>query len=291
MRVVRIRLGDAAKTERIVGKAVRAYFARMIARARLEILSARHLGKSLPKSEAIDIPPDKTVIRRLGRISQRLNIKDPRLWTSSAIPNFAYYRDALIDRADEARLVQVISGIKTGAYISSATQAAFDLGRSTFLSDETLAAIRQKAFKIVTTKITPTLRDQLVQRLEANIRSGFSIDETAHSFGMLETNWRTIAKTETHDIYEQGSWDQVQNEAQEYGATVKKYWQHSGNTHAPREDHLAAADQYGPENAIPIDEPFLVGGETMLRPHDPDASPEQVIGCGCTAIYLVGGSK
>ncbi|OPY11467.1 MAG: hypothetical protein A4E67_00199 [Syntrophaceae bacterium PtaB.Bin038] len=291
MKLVRVRIGDAMKTERIIGKAIRAYLARMVARARLEILSARPLGKPIRASEAIEIPADETVVRRAGRVSERLRISDPRAWTNSAVPNFAYYRDRLIDRADEERMVKVLTGVKTGAYISSATQAALDLGRPPVISDEVLRAIQQKAFKIVTTEITPTLRDQLVDRLEANIRAGFSIDETAHSFGMLETNWRTIAKTETHDVYEQGSWDQVKNEAEEFGAEVTKYWQHSGNEHAPRETHLAAAEQYGPDDAIPIDEPFIVGGETMMRPHDPDASAENVINCGCTAIYLVGGKR
>jgi hypothetical protein len=291
VRLVRVRLGDATKTERIIGKAIRAYLARMVARARLEIISARHLGKPIKGAEAIEIPTDETVIRRAGRVSERLRISDPRAWTNSAIPNFAYYRDRLIDRTDEERIVKALTGIKTGAYVSSATQAALDLGRSPVISDEALQAIRQKVIKIVTTEITPTLRDQLVERLEANVRAGFSIDETAHSFGMLETNWRTIAKTETHDVFEQGSWDQVKNEADEFGAEINKYWQHSGNIHAPREAHLAAADQYGPDNAIPIDEPFIVDGETMMRPHDPDASPGNVINCGCTAIYLVGGAK
>lgn len=291
MKRVRIRISDATKTERIVGKAVRSYLARMVARARLDILSARHLGKPIRGAEAIEIPADATVIRRAGRVSERLRISDPRAWTNSSIPNFAYYRDRLIDRTDEERLVKALTGIKTGAYVSSATQAAIDLGRSPVISDEALQAIRQKVIKIVTTEITPTLRDQLVERLEANIKAGFSIDETAHSFGMLETNWRTIAKTETHDVFEQGSWDQVKNEADEFGAQVLKYWQHSGNTNLPRETHIAAGAQYGPEDAIPIDEPFIVGGETMMRPHDPDASPENVINCGCTAIYLVGGAR
>lgn len=36
---------------------------------------------------------------------------------------------------------------------------------------------------------------------------------------------------------------------------------------------------------IPIDEKFKVGGEEMRFPHDPTASPENLVNCRCTCIY------
>lgn len=63
----------------------------------------------------------------------------------------------------------------------------------------------------------------------------------------------------------------------------------SGKTHkqwiaqldeTTREWHLEADGTF-----IPIDEKFKVGGEEMRFPHDPTASPENLVNCRCTCIY------
>jgi len=48
-----------------------------------------------------------------------------------------------------------------------------------------------------------------------------------------------------------------------------------------RPDHAAMAGS----DPIPLEEKFLVGGEEMDRPGDPNASAEQVCGCRCTLGY------
>jgi hypothetical protein len=241
----------------------------------------------LSSAEAIEFPSRDQVIRRWNRVKGNLKVKDPAIWTPRSVPNFSAYRDQIVSREDEQWYADLMFGLKKEAYMAAVAQAAADLGREPWISQEAIAAIRAKTFKIVTTTITPTLRDQLVAKLERTISAGFTIDETAHDLGMLNTNWRAIAKTETFDVMNQAARDQVTNEAKEYGAAISKWWQHSGNPHSPRLTHIAAADAYGEGNALDMDEPFIVGGEPMSGPHDPNASAENVVNCGCTAVYVV----
>jgi hypothetical protein len=287
MKKVRIRISDGTKWERAIRKVAKNYIARMTARA---VLLVNRLKIDAPTvseiAEAIEYPTQQQVLSRWNRVKNRLNVKNPSVWTPSLIPNFDEYRQRIVDREDERWFTDILFGLKKEAYLETVAKAAIDLGREAWISPEAIEAIRAKTIKIVTTKITPTLRDQLVAKLEKTISAGFTIDETAHDLGILNTNWRTIAKTETFDVMNKGSFDQVKNEATEYGAEVVKFWQHSGNANG-RESHIMASEIYNEENAIPIDEPFVVDGEDLMYPHDPSGSAENNINCGCTAVYIV----
>jgi len=278
----------AAHWERAIRIVSKNYLARMTARAiHLVELEKRNAPHLLEATEAIDFPQRDQVLRRWSRVKNTLNVKNPSVWTPRIIPDFSYYRERIVDREDERWFVDLLFGLKKEAYQSALGAAAAALGRQPWPSVETLDAIRAKTVKIVTTTITPHLRDELLAKIESSINAGFTIDETAHDLGFLNTNWRTIARTETFDVMNAGSRNQVMNEAAEFGADIVKFWQHSGNTHNPRISHLAAADQYNQDSAIPVDEPFIVNGIPMQMPHDPDAPAEEVVNCGCTAVYLV----
>jgi hypothetical protein len=288
VRKVKVRLSNAHKWERAIQTIAKNYLARMAARAITAVNQQKHTApKLIEASEAINFPNKEQVLRRWNRVKGKVRVKNPSFWTPRSIPDFQYYRERIVSREDETWFVDLLFGLKKEAYLASVAQAASDLGREPWISQEAINAIRNKTFKIVTTEITPNLRDELMAKIERSISAGFTIDETAHNLGMLNTNWRTIAKTETFDVMNKASRDQVANEAKEYGAEILKYWQHSGNPHMPRDAHILAAEQYGPDNAIPMDEPFIVDGESMSMPHDPEASAGNVINCGCTAVYIV----
>lgn len=63
----------------------------------------------------------------------------------------------------------------------------------------------------------------------------------------------------------------------------------SGKTHkqwiAERDDKTREWHLLIDGTFIPIDEKFKVGGEEMRFPHDPTASPENLVNCRCTCIY------
>lgn len=287
MKTVRVRSTESNKWQRAIQKVTRNYLARMVARSVLVVNRAKVDAPTVAEvAEAIQYPTREQIVRRWNRVKNKLNVKNPYVWTPRSIPDFQYYKDVIVSREDERYFAELLFGLKKEAYLSMAVRAADDLGREAFISPEVIEAIRAKTIKIVTTDITPTLRTQLVNKLEKTINAGFTIDETAHDLGMLNTNWRTIAKTETFDVMNKGAYDQVKNEAKEFGAQARKYWQHSGNSNG-RASHIDAAATYGRENAIPLDDPFIVDGESLQYPHDPNGSAENNINCGCSAVYIV----
>lgn len=91
--------------------------------------------------------------------------------------------------------------------------------------------------------------------------------------GWTEYRAERIARTESTKANSLGSLEG----ARQNGMNVKA-WLPSGSS-KPREEH-AAMD---PDNWIPIDAFFIVGGEAMYAPGE--GSAEQVINCGCSLLY------
>jgi uncharacterized protein with gpF-like domain len=52
-----------------------------------------------------------------------------------------------------------------------------------------------------------------------------------------------------------------------------------------RPAHQAAGQAY--QDGIPIDEPFIVGGERLMHPGDPNGSPGNVINCRCFTFAVL----
>lgn len=72
-------------------------------------------------------------------------------------------------------------------------------------------------------------------------------------------------------------------ELEEMGAIIEKTWQATDDDRT-RESHADADGQ-----TVPVDEPFIVGGEEMMYPADPSGSPENTYNCRCTMISRVTG--
>lgn len=65
---------------------------------------------------------------------------------------------------------------------------------------------------------------------------------------------------------------------------LKKQWLHSGKR-TPRPEHLAAHGQI-----VSANDPFVVGGEALMFPRDPEGSAGNIINCGCMSVPVVDGS-
>lgn len=88
----------------------------------------------------------------------------------------------------------------------------------------------------------------------------------------------TIARTETIGAFNNGDWI-AQQALGEFGP-VEKVWVATGDART-RPEHLEVDGV-----VVPIDEPFDVGGESMMYPHDDSASAANVVNCRCYAEYL-----
>jgi hypothetical protein len=90
-----------------------------------------------------------------------------------------------------------------------------------------------------------------------------------------------VARTEMANAYNNGNW-LGQEALGEYGPT-HKFWVLRQDSKS-RPDHVAVN-----QVTLPINEPFIVGGEEMMFPHAPGASAEQTINCRCMFLELYPG--
>lgn len=95
------------------------------------------------------------------------------------------------------------------------------------------------------------------------------------------SSWRaqTIAQTETHQASLFAQAETAREAEKTYDIKLLKTWLPTVDERT-RESHAAMADH----PAIPLDEPFIVGGVPMDRPGDPSAPPDLVVRCRCTLI-------
>lgn len=86
-----------------------------------------------------------------------------------------------------------------------------------------------------------------------------------------------IARTQTTRLENKARID-AYSIGEKMGYTMVKQWVAVGDDKT-REAHLHANGQI-----VPIDEPFIVDGEELMYPGDPNGSAENIINCRCTMI-------
>ena len=91
-----------------------------------------------------------------------------------------------------------------------------------------------------------------------------------------------VARTEGHRMMEQGKSDSVQRAANQ-GVKVEKFWIDTADDRT-RDTHQELGRKYSEDNAIPIDEPFELGGMEAMFPGD-FGDPAEDINCRCTVGY------
>lgn len=143
--------------------------------------------------------------------------------------------------------------------------------------------IRKNGAKKVT-QITRTTREQLQNILKRGQDDGAGTAVIAKmirdDFGDIISRSRSemIARTEMHS---------AANAAQYIAAdslgvpNMKREWI-AADDERTRDSHAEANGQ-----VVGMDEPFEVGGESLMQPGDPGGSPEEIINCRCTTGFIV----
>lgn len=127
------------------------------------------------------------------------------------------------------------------------------------------------------------------QDIARAVAAGISADETTPGIikrilrtrGLSPYRAETIARTETHNAALYANKESARNLQRETGVVLMKKWLPAQDERT-RESHRAMADH----EAIPLDNQFLVGGERLDRPGDPDGSARNVINCRCVLKYV-----
>ena len=97
-------------------------------------------------------------------------------------------------------------------------------------------------------------------------------------FGSIARRAEVITKTEMGRVFSQAA-ELRMEQAAEHVDGLEKKWRHVGHPKVPRLSHVAADGQH-----VPVNEPFNIGGESMMFPRDPAASIEETINCGCDHV-------
>lgn len=135
--------------------------------------------------------------------------------------------------------------------------------------------------------ITDTLWADLNSRVVENLTVGMDIKtltKEVEAIGQFATSRsRSIARTETLGAYNGGDWDGAQALG-EFGPTHKRWLATTDGRE--RDSHREANGQ-----VVPMDEPFKVGGGSMMRPHALGAPAGEVVNCRCTTQMFWPGDK
>lgn len=146
--------------------------------------------------------------------------------------------------------------------------------------------VRRHALKRATS-IMGTLKREVRKVLVESFADGTGEAGTAKAIRerigkqLSATNAARIARTEMHTASTIGS-DQA---ARSTGLTMIKEWAAAEDSRT-RESHNAADGQ-----EVPIDEPFSVGGASLMVPGDPNGPAKEIINCRCAILHhpVIGG--
>ena len=124
-------------------------------------------------------------------------------------------------------------------------------------------------------------------KVTSNIQDGMSVEQTKSAIeevtGYSEFRADAIGRTEVQGAYAGGEMAGARALG-EFGPTEKSWL--SATDSRTRKTHLRADGQ-----TVPIDEPFIIGGERMDRPLDPSASAAEVVNCRCVVQLLYPGDR
>lgn len=177
-------------------------------------------------------------------------------------------------RKDIIRLIR--EGFKRGAFNANAEGLDFMLN-----TPEVKNLLRKVASK--TKGIADTTIDQLAETIREGVKEGDNLDQLTNRVSTYfkdakQSRTKMIAQTMTTSSFEGG-----QLVSFKQAGAIAKSWlsQRDGNV---REDHENADVN---QNEISLNKPFIVGGEELMHPGDPSASPKQTIWCRCSMLPVM----
>lgn len=116
--------------------------------------------------------------------------------------------------------------------------------------------------------------------LEKSFKAGSSFDQMSTDLSkaadLAERRAMTVARTETIRAVNAGQYDT----ATILDVSAQKQWLATLDA-STRPDHADADGQ-----AVPLADPFDVGGESLDYPGDPNGSAEQTVNCRCTLLFV-----
>ena len=142
--------------------------------------------------------------------------------------------------------------------------------------------INQEAERRRITSVTETVRAQIVRQVAAGQAEGLGTDAIARLIrnripANAVTDAAKIARTETHGAANYA----MHQTAKQTGLTLLKEWVASDDKRT-RTEHLNVDPK-----PIPMDEPFIVGGERLMYPGDSSGAPWNTINCRCAVVHRV----
>lgn len=132
--------------------------------------------------------------------------------------------------------------------------------------------------------IADTTQSDVLAAVNNGLDQGLGVREIARNIrrvtGLSGSRADLIARTEVHAAANYGSIETVRNAEKELDMKMLKEWGPTLDSRT-RESHAAMAGS----PAIPLDQPFLVGGQAMDRPGDPAGGAENVVNCRCVCLF------
>lgn len=111
------------------------------------------------------------------------------------------------------------------------------------------------------------------------------------TFGRVESRAETIIRTEVNRTFSLATQRRMEQSNDRLGGGLKKWWLTAEDSRV-RPSHAHAGVEYGRKGSpgpIPVGKPFIVGGEELMFPRDPQGSAEETINCRCTSLPYVEG--
>jgi hypothetical protein len=132
-------------------------------------------------------------------------------------------------------------------------------------------------------KLQSSLGDLIPQSLEFEEMA----DRLMKDFDFSLKRAMTISRTEVGNAMNEAKFRAKDNIKEELGEEIWKIWIHRGAKN-PRDWHvkLDNGKAIHEDDVWRVEVPSTGGTEPMSRPHDPTASAENVINCGCEVMYI-----
>jgi hypothetical protein len=110
------------------------------------------------------------------------------------------------------------------------------------------------------------------------------------TFGRVETRAETIIRTEVNRAFSLATQKRMEQSDERLGGGQLRKWWLTAEDSRVRPDHVTAGEKFGRKGdpgPITVDTPFIVGGEELMFPRDPQGSAEQTINCRCVSVPYV----
>lgn len=196
------------------------------------------------------------------------------------------YIQALVtlSRENSSKVIPVFSAHQINLFKNTIEQIdrINNLGFHTLLIEEFTSQFTLQKSKLASDTAFNELRNVVAN----GVNNGLGQAQISKNIRQLKTlstfRANTIARTETHQAATFAQEKVAERAALEYGIEMMKQWIPTKDKRT-RDIHRGMSSH----SAIPINQHFIVGGEKMMRPGDPNGSARNVINCRCTCVYKV----